>query len=157
MEMYYSSIYALAVNKEWSIKHDIISSDSPDIIFCNKANGDDRIAIEVYNGFDFDKRNVREKIDIEDEVKKLHKIKGNKNYSIPSRLLIINRRVSISDGFNVSEYSQELNLHSWNFFYIILCLFRQKENDFTFFYVYPKEMCNKKFDFVLNKDSKFRY
>ena len=155
-EMYYASIYALAINKQWVIKHEIISSDSPDVLFVNKVNHNDRVAIEIYEGFEYNNQHTKI-IDIKNSVKKLYKIKGNKNYHIKSRLLIINRENSAQNGFNVSQYCQELNKYSWNFSSIILCLFRQSNNNFTFFYVYPKNMCNIKIDFILNKDGKFWY
>jgi len=160
MEMYYASIYALAINKEWDIKHEIISSDLPDIIFINKTNAHDRVAIEIYQGYDFINRHSRKVIDIKSEVKKLHRIKGNKNYSInfiKSRLLVVNRKKSVPNGFNVSEYCREVNKYSWNFSNIILCLFGRVNNNFTFFNVYPKNMFNIKTDFILSKDSKFLY
>ncbi|MFH1235669.1 MAG: hypothetical protein V1685_01890, partial [Parcubacteria group bacterium] len=156
-EMYYSSYYALAINKEWNIKHDIITSDSPDIIFVNETNENDRVAIEIYEAFNFKDSNTRKMIDIESEVKKLHDKKGNKKYDITSRLLIINRVKSTPSGYNVDEYYQELIKYSWNFSHIILCLFRQKENDFTFFYVYPKNMQHAIINFILHKDSNFLY
>ncbi len=157
MEVYHATIYALAINKKWGIKHDIIVSDSSDIIFVNEADASDRVAIEIYTPFNFEDRNIRKIVDIKSEVEKLHSKKGNKNYQMNSRLVIINRVDSTFGGFNVSEYRRELDKYSWNFSHIILCLFRQRKNDFTFFYVYPEKMCNAKIDFVLGEDGKFWY
>lgn len=124
MEAYHASLYALAINKKGNIKHDIIISDSPDIIFVNEADGNDRVAIEIYEGFDHNKRNAREVIDIKSEVQKLHGKKRDKKYGMLSRLLIINRRASVPNGFNVIEYGREINKYQWNFSQIILCLNR---------------------------------
>jgi hypothetical protein len=157
MEMYYSSLYAIAINKKWNIKHDIIAADSPDIFFINKANENDRIAIEIYQDFNFEDKDTRKTIDTEKQVEKLYKIKGKKAYGMESRLLIINRLNSATDGYNVSEYCKKINQYSWNFSHIILCIFRQKEGDYTFFYVYPNELHNANINFIVDKDSKFWY
>jgi hypothetical protein len=157
MEMYYATIYALAINKKGSIKYDIIASDSPDIIFANEVDANDRVAVEIYEAFNFEDRDIRKIVDIKSEVGKIYNKKGNKNYQINSRLVIINRVNSTPNGFNVSEYRRELNKYFWNFSHIILCLFRQRENDFNFFCVYPEKMCNAKIDFVLGEDDKFWY
>lgn len=157
MEMYYSSLYAIAINKKWNIKHDIVVVDSPDIFFINKANGNDRVAIEIYQDFNFEDKDTRKMVDTEKQVDKLYKIKGKKAYGMESRLLIINRLNSATDGYNVSEYSKKINQYSWNFSHIVLCIFRQKEGDYTFFYVYPNELHSANINFVVDKDSKFWY
>jgi len=152
MEMYYASIYALAINKQWKIKHDIISSDSPDIIFINQDNKNDRIGIEIYEAYNHEDKDRREVVDIGKEVKKLYQKKGNKKYNIESRLLIINRVKSKINGYNVSDYSQCLEKYEWNFTIIILCIYREYQGAFSFFYVGPKKMGCNEIDFSYKSD-----
>jgi hypothetical protein len=156
-EMYYSSMYALAINKTWNIKHDIISSDSPDIIFINQEARNDRVGIEIYEGFNYEQKNIRGVVDVAEEVKKLHKKKGEKKYDIDSRLLVINRVKSTKDGYNVSEYARCLEKFKWTFLSIVLCLYREGHGDFTFFYVYPKEMRCKQINYNLKNDTSYLY
>ena len=156
-EMRYASIYALAINKQWNIRQEIISSDSPDIIFINQADENDRVAIEIYEGFNFEKRDNRDIVDVASEVEKLYRKKGKKKYQINSRLLVANRVESMYNGYNVSEYVRCLEKHTWNFSCIILGLFKKCEQCFTFFYGYPKEMGCKQIDFNLKKDTKYWY
>lgn len=156
-EGYYASHYALAINKEWQIKHQIILSDNPDIILINQEDEKDRVAVEMYEEFDFKKRDTKILVNIEKEVKKLYSIKGAKDYGRNSRLLIINRINSIPNGFDVGEYYLRLNNYSWNFSHIILCLYRGYEGDYTFFYVYPKEMQCRRINFLPENDINHLY
>jgi hypothetical protein len=155
--MYYSSIYALAINKSWDIRHNLISSDSPDTIFINQADENDRVGIEIYEGYNFEQKDDRAVVDIAEEVKKLHQKKGEKKYDINSRLLVVNRVKSTHDGYNVSEYAKYLKDYKWNFSYIVLCLFRESQSDFTFFCVHPKEMECKQINYNLKNDTGYLY
>ena len=157
MEMYYSSIYALAINKQWGIKFDIIASDSPDIFFVNEADENDRVAIEIYEAYNFEEKEKVNQVDIAKEVKKLNTKKGNKNYPMKSRLLVINRINSTVGGFNISEYCRELNRYIWSFSCIILCVFTKTERKYTFFHLYPVEMKDLQFNFSTKDDGKYWY
>ena len=154
-ESYNVSLMCLAIHKHYDIKYYIVLSDSPDVVMINK---DKCIPVEVYEAFDFWKVDKREKIDIKREVDILKEKKFNKVYGPWVSLLIVNRRKSIKDWFNVSDYIREINKppHG-NFDRIRLHIFNGAEH--IFFEVFPINSQDDlvRIDYSIQRDKEYLY
>jgi len=122
-ECWHATYQALAINKAYGIRYNLMISDSPDVILTNKENC---IPVEIYEAFEF-LQQERDQINIKEEVKKLWDKKSKKSYGDETRLLIVNRKKSINASFNVSEYIRQVQKYDWPFASIGLCLFNEKE------------------------------
>ena len=155
IEAYHASWLCLAINKYYSVRYNLMLSDSPDIIMINKDNC---IPIEIYEAFDFSKVGTRERIDIKREVDILKEKKFNKVYEPWTNLLIVNRLKSIEDWFNISAYIKEINNYPYgNFAEIRLYVFSWDEH--IFFRVFPIDSQEDlvKIDYSIKRDKEYLY
>lgn len=157
IEAHHVSIFCLAINKHYNIKNNLILSDAPDVIIVNKDNC---TPVEVYEAYEFWRKDEKTIINIWEQIGKLKekKLVKSKKYSKGTNLLIWNRVQSVHNWFNISEYTKLINESDRWFSAIRLCISNQTDDTQIFYEVYPSESREiKEINYSLSKDKAYLY
>ncbi len=137
LECYHASILALVIKKKTGLEFLLCPSDNPDIHFLNKKDAN----TNYQEGFQLEVRELFDNSENFDDnyeklVEEIWRTKGTKQYG-QCQLLLASRL--ITKGFKIKKFVDLINSekYKWNFEKIILSIFTEKDNEWTFFEIFP--------------------
>jgi len=146
---------AFAYNKaSWGmLRSNIVLSDYPDVIF---ISDNDTVQVEICEPDSYWSKNEKHvMVDAAQEVEKIWKLKGLKDYWQNTYLLVVyNNNIK----FDYHLYATEVSQRKWSYKRIILSLYRKKDKKFCYYIINPNDISGwKAIDISLVPDKEYLY